>query len=85
MIKLKDMVFGLKAVNKPVKKKINEAEMTIRSVYYELGDAIENLGWLANRNTNYTKDRKLKTIINKLDKLNDELIKHLDKQYKGWD
>lgn len=85
MIKLKDMVFGLKAVNEPIKKKINEAEMTIRSVYYSLGDAIENLGWLANRNTNYTKDRKLKAIINKLYKLDDELTKHLDKQYKGWD
>jgi len=81
---LKDMTWNRPKPLVRKEERIKEGQISMRSAVYALGDAIENLGWLANRNTNYMKDRQLKAQINKLYKANDTLLKYLDKNY-DWD
>jgi hypothetical protein len=68
-----------------IKEELLKEQMDIRSVFYSIGDAIENLLWIAKRNTQYEKDRKLKELGSKFLKLQDALLKHLDKTYGDWD
>ncbi len=68
-----------------VREELLKEQMDIRSVFYELGDKIENLRWVADRNTQYTQDRKLKSFAKQLLKVHDTLKKHLDKTYGDWD
>jgi hypothetical protein len=63
---------------------LNEQVMDFRSVFYSLGDAIENLDWV-NSKTNHPKDKQIETISKQMMKLQDKLNKHLDKAYEGWD
>ena len=68
-----------------IREELLKEQMDIRSVYYSIGDAVENLIWIAKRNTQYEKDRKLKDFGNKFLKMLDVLRKHLDKTYGDWD
>ena len=68
-----------------LEEELLKEQMDIRSVYYSIGDAVENLIWIAKRNTQYEKDRKLKDFGNKFLKMLDVLRKHLDKTYGDWD
>jgi len=77
----------MKSLKKTYKRLFGEnsgAELdNIRDAYYEFGDAVEGLGELANKKLK--SDGKLKSIINKIYKLDDELTRYLDQAYKGWD
>ena len=64
---------------------LKEQPMDIRSAYYELGDKIENLKWINKRNTELNNDRTLSKIAKQMEKLHDQLYKHLDKSFPGWD
>jgi hypothetical protein len=59
--------------------------ITMKSAFYELGDSIEGLERLHDRNNKFTKDRKLKEFTKKFLKLHFDLRKHIDKEYPGWD
>ena len=68
------------------KQTIKEQVMTMRNVFYELGDKIENLDWMANRHTDFSGDRKIKDFYKQFLKVHNQLRKHLDKLYpQGWD
>ena len=70
MIKLKDI--------------LNEGtEDSIRDAYYNFADGLEELNMLA---TNILKgDNKFKNLVNKLYRIDDQITRYLDKNYKGWD
>jgi len=68
-----------------IKEELLKEQMDIRSVFYDLGDKIENLNWVSKRNAQYEKDRKLRDFSSKLLKIHDMLKKHLDKTYGDWD
>ena len=70
MIKLKDI--------------LNEGtEDSIRDAYYNFGDGLEELNMLA---TNILKgDNKFKNLVSKLYRIDDQITRYLDKNYKGWD
>ena len=62
--------------------------MTMRNVFYELGDKIENLIWMADRHTDFKDDRKIKDFGKQFLKIHVQLKKHLDRLYphgQAWD
>ena len=67
-----------------LKNILNEGtEDSIRDAYYNLGDGLEELNMLA---TNILKgDNKFKNLVNKLYRIDDQITRYLDKNYKGWD
>ena len=70
------------------KRAIKEQVMTMRNVYYELGDKIENLIWMADRHTDFNDDRKIKDFGKKFLKIHADLKRHLDRLYphgQSWD
>jgi len=54
----------------------------MRDAYYEMGDNIAKWDHIVKRNPS---DKKLKSIINSMNKKNTELLKHLHKEYPKWD
>ena len=68
-----------------IKEELLNEQMDIRSAFYQLGDAIENLEWLNHRNTTLNKDRTIVKITKQMKKTHDQLYKHLEKTYEGWD
>ena len=67
-----------------LKSILNEGtEDSIRDAYYNFGDGLEELNMLA---TNILKgDNKFKNLVNKLYRIDDQITRYLDKNYKGWD
>ena len=67
-----------------LKNILNEGtEDSIRDAYYNFADGLEELNMLA---TNILKgDNKFKNLVNKLYRIDDQITRYLDKNYKGWD
>ena len=67
-----------------LKSILNEGtEDSIRDSYYNFADGLEELNMLA---TNILKgDNKFKNLVNKLYRIDDQITRYLDKNYKGWD
>ena len=67
-----------------LKSILNEGtEDSIRDAYYNFADGLEELNMLA---TNILKgDNKFKNLVNKLYRIDDQITRYLDKNYKGWD
>ena len=64
---------------------LKEQPMNIRSAFYELGDKIENLKWINKRNTELNNDKTISKIAKQIEKLHDQLYKHLNKTFPNWD
>ena len=64
---------------------LKERSMNIRSSFYELGDKIENLKWINKRNTELNNDKTISKIAKQMEKIHDQLYKHLNKTFPGWD
>ena len=56
----------------------------MKEAFYQAGDGISNLNWVAKRHPELYKDKKLSDIINDLDEVHEMLQKYLDKNYE-WD
>jgi len=79
----------MKLTKSKLKKIIKEELLTeiisLRSAFYGLGDGIGNLEWINKRSTELNNDKIISKIIKQMEKLHDQLNKHLDKAYEGWD
>ena len=64
---------------------LEEQVLDLRTVYYGLGDQIENLGWLLKRYTPIEGDRVIEKTYKDMRKMHDKLYKHLNKTYGNWD
>jgi len=67
---------------------LKERATSMRNVFYELGDKIENLDWFSGRHADFSGDRKIKDFVKQFLKIHNQLKKHLDKLYphgKSWD
>ena len=72
-------------LKKMIKEELLKEQMDIRSAFYQMGDAIENIEWLNNRNATLNKDKTIVKLIQQMKKTQDKLQKHLDTTYEDWD
>ena len=68
-----------------VKEELLTEQMSLRSMYYELGDKIENLGWMLKRFKPIKGDNIIHQVHKQMSRELDRLYKHLNKTYKNWD
>ena len=73
------------SIRETIREQLLEEQITVRSAFYELGDKIGNLEWINKRNTELNNDKTISKIAKQMEKLHDQLNKHLDKTYEGWD
>ncbi len=75
------MKLKLSELRQMIKEELTTSGKSMRKVYYELGDEIYGLADLGKS----TKDSKIIQISRNMLKLQDELMKHLNKKYPKWD
>ena len=64
---------------------LGEQQITLRSMYDELGYKIENMGWMLKKYQPIRGDNVIERAYKQMKRLHDGLHKHLMKTYKDWD
>jgi hypothetical protein len=64
---------------------LGEQQMSLRSMFYELGDKIENMGWMLKKYQPIRGDNVIERAYKQMKRLHDGLHKHLTRTYKDWD
>ena len=67
-----------------IKEELLNEQMNLQSVYYSIGDAIENLDWFIKRHELHRGDKKFAMFVKQFLKVHKDLTKHLDKNYPDW-